>query len=208
VKINKKAAGAAIVGITLACLGLSAFRFVGSLNQYCGVYANDNRKEVLYRLGFPPTVVGPPEKVDFGMASPVYATDTTDPKLKMPDGKKVNDFPQWTYSPSDDVSIDVAFTPTDAIESITCMTGHAGGCPNLAGVAFGDTEEDVVRKLGKHHASFMLTGVSKRMRFDDLGVEIFLTKNRVYRMSLLGQRPPVTATVFDYLWNLPRRLMP
>jgi len=50
--------------------------------------------------------------------------------------------------------------------------------------------------------------VAKRLRYDDLGVEFLLIKNRVYTLTLLGTRPPVYASVFNYVWALPRRLMP
>jgi hypothetical protein len=204
VRIKKRTVAMAVVVAGIAWVTLAALRFAGGLDHYCGVYRTDDRKEVLYRLGAPTSVIGAP--VD-GWA-PVYTPGSTDPKQAIPTGKSESDFPSWGYNPDNDTTVTVEFTDTNGVDNISCMTGHARGCPMLAGVAFDDTEEEVIRKLGRHHARYMLNGVSKRLRYDDIGVEFLLTKDRVYTLTLLGQRPPLYATLHDYILSLPGRLMP
>ncbi|WP_266158597.1 hypothetical protein [Dyella silvatica] len=197
-----------VLAVVLAWMSVVAFRFIGSLDQYCGVHRSDTRQEVLYRLGSPPSVVGPPEKTEFGMGSPVYTPGSQDPKRAMPDGKKIEDFPEWTYELNADATVSVYFDGQDKVEGIECLTGHAGGCPDLAGVAFNDTEEQVMHKLGTRHVRSQLLGVAKEIQFDDLGVVIYLTKDRVYMMKLLGARPATGAVFLHYLMALPGRLIP
>ena len=207
-RVSKKVVTATVAVIAVAWVATAALRFVGGLDQYCGVYRTDDRKEVLYRLGSPQNVLGAIEKGPWGLSQRVYTPGSSDPKQAMPPGKTEADFPGWTYSPADDMTITVSFDNSNGVENISCMTGHENACPHLAGVAFGDTEEQVFHKLGRHHARYMLDGVSKTLRYDDLGVEYVLTKDRVYILTLLGTRPSLYASVVDYVLNIPRRLMP
>lgn len=207
-RARKKAVAAAVVVIAVGWLAMAALRFVGGPGQYCGVYRADNRKEVLYRLGNPQAVLGAPEKDKWGLWMRVYTPGSADPKQMMPAGKTEDDFSGWAYSPAGDTTITVSFDKSDGVESISCMTVHVNACPHLAGVAFGDTEEQVIHRLGRHHARYILDGVSKRLRYDDLGVEFLLTKDRVYTLTMLGTRPPLYASVIDYVLNIPRRLIP
>lgn len=208
VRVSTKAVAATVGAIAVGCVATAALRFVGSLDKYCSVYRTDKRKEVLYRLGSPQSVLGEPEKGPWGLWQRVYVPGSTDPKQAMPPGKSEDDFSAWAYTPADDVTITVSFDKSNRVESISCMTGHENACPNLAGVAFGDTEEQVFHKLGRYHVRYKLDGVSKTVRYDDLGVEYVLTKDRVYTLTLLATPPSLVRSVLAYVLNIPRRLTP
>lgn len=198
-----------IVVIAVGWMAFSALRFANSLDRYAGVYRTDDRREVLYRLGHPAGVLGKPEVLQ-GMCcfQMNYVPGSSDPKNAMPDGKTESDFPGWTYEPASDTTVTVNFDPQDHVESVECLTGQPNGCLSLAGIYFDDTEEEVIRKLGRRHARYKLEGMSKTIRYDDLGVEFTLMKDRVYMMSLLANHAPQYEVIFDYVWNTPRRWWP
>lgn len=196
----------AIVVIAIGWLIFSGLRFASSLDRYAGVYRTDDRNEVLYRLGHPTGVLGPPEALQGACCFRMnYTPGSTDPKDAMPSGKSESDFLGWTYEPAQDTTVTVNFDSKNHVESIACMTGNKVGCSNLAGVYFDDTEEQVIRKLGRRHARYNLEGVVKTIRYDDLGIEFALTKNRVYMMTLLAKHAPLYEVVLDYAWNTPRQ---
>jgi hypothetical protein len=205
-RANIKIIAAAISLTVLACLLVGFVRFMKQLDSYYHVRLGDDREEVLYRLGSPPFVLGEPEKGDWGYWQKVFYTDNSDPKNAMPADKSINDFYSWSYRPDSSVigtgSITVMFAKVEKqVRSISCMDDEfrpAGVCPDLVGVAIGDSEEDVQRKLGEP-MRFKRDGVSKTLRYDDIGVEFLLTKGKVYQLRKVQPNGPVGQIALRYL---------
>ena len=66
--------------------------------------------------------------------------------------------------------------------SIYCSSrkdGPSSNCNPIMGVTVGASETDVLKALGKptHHE---ITGIYKSMKYQPLGLQLMLTKGRVY----------------------------
>lgn len=199
---------AAVCVLIPAALLLAFQKFNAGLNEYCNVRVTDDKKEVLYRLGYPPFVLGEPERIagSDGFWQPVFDTDAgVEPKAAMPAGKRINDFDGWGYHLGPAASINLEFDHrTGKVKSISCtdfgkMPPYA--CTPLSGIAVGDTEEHVQDKLGKP-TRHKLDGVSKTIRYDDLGVEFILAKGKVYMLTILSERAGALAILSRYLRTL------
>jgi hypothetical protein len=196
-------------------IGLSGFyEFAKELQKYCGVRTNYDRNEVLYRLGFPATVLDDSQKNSKYPGRRSYETNrkaaVEDPDRVMPAGKTVSDYLEWSYllknlSNNSTANVYVDFDPaTKQIENIDCVdftdTQHL--CPPLAGIAVGDSEDRVRDRLGTPDR-YELDGVTKTMSYDSIGVEFKLTKGTVYYLRLSGNRQRNQGRMFDaYLRGL------
>jgi hypothetical protein len=155
-RLNRKAVALG-VGLLLFSLGAVIFQntaqFMSGLRSYSDVRLTDAKADVLYRLGYPPFVLGESEKVpDMGEGywQQIYNTDAkVDPKNAMPEGKKIQDFDEWSYPIGDQshgtASTNVTFDhATNKVTSVSCINTAdipLQPCPSLAGINFGDTEE-------------------------------------------------------------------
>ncbi len=183
-----------VVGGALVSFGLGFRQFYKDLEKYCGIRTSDDRNEVLYRLGYPPTVLDDSQKNFKYPGRRSYDTNrkavTEDPDRVMPAGKTVSDYYEWSYllknAANSSANVYVDFDrATKAIENIDCVdfsdVQHL--CPALAGILVGDSEERVRDKLGKPDR-YELDGVTKTMSYDGVGVEFKLTKGSVYYLRL------------------------
>ena len=170
--------------------------FEAGLTRYRDITIGASRKEVLYRLGYPESVLGPSVVVSDSEAKakgtwpgswqPVYYTDPKhEPNESMPDGKVIDDFDEWVYGdgPQD---FTVGFS-ADRVRSLTCMDDSPSrastNCNAVAGVSIGDSEERVRQLLGKP-TRYKYDGVTKTISYDDIGLEFVLTKGRVYMITV------------------------
>jgi hypothetical protein len=215
-RLNRKAVA---LGICLLILGLGVVilnnttQFVRSLRSYSDVHLTDAKADVLYRLGYPPWVLGDSEKapdIGEGYWQPIYNTDAkAEPKNAMPEGKKIQDFDGWSYPLGDQshgtASTSVTFDhATNKVTSVSCMNTAdvpLQSCPPLAGIKFGDTEESVLERYGKPYR-FQLDGVTKKIRFDDLGIELALVRGKVYMLTLHSENEDQFAVIKRYLRSL------
>lgn len=178
---------ALVVGMAVVCLRFASYR-----DGYCGIQLSNSKAEVMYRLGYPPYVLGQaqPEKTWGGYASPVYTTDRAkDPKNAMPNGTKPTDFDQWSYTSVPAIGhsgrLDVSFQqPNGQVEQIACLGDSPKSCPSLAGISIGTTEEELRQSLGEPDKQ-KLDGVAKTMVYEKLGLAFYLTKEKVYNIALL-----------------------
>jgi hypothetical protein len=194
-----------IGALSLAVLGALAsgwfefHKFGKELEKYCGIRASYDRSEVLYRLGFPATVLDDSQKNSKYPGRRGYETNrkavVDDPDKMMPAGKTVSDYLEWSYllknlNNNSTANVYVDFDPaTKQIENIDCVdfTDMQHLCPPLAGISVGDSEDRVRDKLGKPDR-YELDGVTKTMSYDSIGVEFKLTKGTVYYLRLFGNR--------------------
>lgn len=201
---------AAVLSLLIwAGLKVSAYReFTRDLTTYQSVGLGHSMDQIKYALGYPPFVLGPLTQDDKweGSFQSVYQTDGKDPKNAMPEGKKVEDFLDWQYQETDH-RIDLTFAAeTKQISEIGCyvnssVTGDTPQhCPPLFGIDSNSSEDDVLAALGPPDVE-KFTGPSKSLRYDELGLEVTLSKRRVY---MLTKTYPIGSSIG---WFLSHRLL-
>jgi hypothetical protein len=203
----------AIVVLLLAVIAPIGYKFrdfYRDLKKYGGVEVADTKADVLYRLGYPVAVVGTaPKLADGSGGTPVvYVTiKDADPKDSLPPGKRIEDFDEWTYPVGKDIPLDttmhVEFDPASSkVDSVYCIDLREGNayrlCPSLAGVHDGDSEEQVKDKLGKF-TRFRHDGLLKTIRYDDLGIEFVLRRERVYILRDYRVKESVVSMLWRYV---------
>jgi hypothetical protein len=195
----------ALVAVVVAIVTSAAVLYVRyrafeeGLTRYRDITIGASRKEVLYRLGYPESVLGPLVVVSDSEAKakgtwsggwqPVYYTDPKhDPKNSMPDGKVIDDFDEWVYGGDGPQDFTVGFS-AGKVRSLTCMddspSSTSTNCNAVAGVSISDSEERVRQLLGKP-TRYKYDGVAKTISYDDIGLEFVLTKGRVYMITVMG----------------------
>jgi hypothetical protein len=147
--------------------------------EYAGIRIGMTPDEVMYIKGFPPTVFGEPrDDGDWKGFQP--AIETKD----LEKGKRVQDYRDWSYGPPNS-RIDIKFNEAkDAVIAVQCYSGdRLGSCPSIAGVTDGDSEKEVIRRLGNPDTS-RIEGVTKTMAYRNLGITLKLEKERVYLLAV------------------------
>jgi len=202
--------------LTLVIAGITAYRLVDGYITFkrnlAGMYRinlNDSRAEVMYRLGSPPSVLGPLEdivvdgKVE-GTSRRVFLVDGNHNDINtVPRDRTVNDYQAWVYV-SDGTSSDLTleFDKAGRVEEMTC-TAHGPSslaCGPLPHVWNGDDEGKVL-KLGKPSA-MTVDGVTKTIEYADLGVRYYLTKGQAYSFTLMRPKGGSGATLKRYVSTL------
>ena len=103
-------------------------------------------------------------------------------------GKRVQDYRDWVVYEDNLYRLDVTFDEKAALVAISCFSkARLGSCPSIAGVTDGDSEQEVIRKLGAPGTS-RIQGVTKRITYPDLGIVIRLEKERVYTLGIKDPR--------------------
>jgi len=163
-------AAASVVAVT--GWGLASYRdFSKSLIQYHGIAIGAAREEVLYRLGLP-TVVSDGQRLY------IVDEESGGPNA-IPPSKSIGNYSEWSYESSDKPTLRFTFDSGSAVLSVTCFESQKKfQCEPLARVRVSDSEESIVRRLGRPN-KMLYDGLFKEMRFDDLGVKFSLMKGRV-----------------------------
>lgn len=147
-----------------------------------GFRLGETQSEVMYKLGYPPNVIGAEPLGDWP-GYPVYDTSRNDPKNAMPAGTSIEDYLEWSY-PQGERRIDLRFSAqSQRLESVTCYSASFQNCPTLYGVRLGQSDTEVVEALGSPSRS-SITGVAKILEYPALGLTLTLAKGRVYMMKL------------------------
>jgi hypothetical protein len=181
-----------LVLVAACALLLIEFRTVRTeLLGYCRIKLNDDRREVTYRLGGVPMVLGGAAGDGLTHLPPIYYADAAvDSNNPIPAGKSVDDFADWEYLVDADAPKGpyflVHFAQDQRVATVRCTDltfGAPNTCAPIGGVSIGESEEDMVATLGAPSRS-TIDGVAKKVEYLDLGVEIYLTQGRVYSLAL------------------------
>jgi hypothetical protein len=107
---------------------------------------------------------------------------------ELEEGKRVQDYREWSYETSE-IRIDITFNEArDAAIAVQCYSNdRAGRCPSITGVRDGDSEKEVIRKLGNPDTCH-IGGVTKNMDYRNLGIRLTLTKEGVYMLMVLDRK--------------------
>lgn len=156
--------------------------FSRDLRGYMGLYIGSTKDETLYTLGIPTTVLDPPEFDASwgGKISRSYQVDGNDSINKIPAGKNYRDYLSWAFDGSNGTRIDIDFdTQSMLISSIGCYSNLKTECPKIFGISTGISEDKVLEILGKP-TDEILDGVTKKLEYDDIGLDVLLSKKISY----------------------------
>ena len=156
------------------------------LLKYESISIGDTKAEVKYALGVPKYVLGPTENDkkfgDYQRLFEVSGEGTNALKV----GDSFENYQAWVFSKpgAGDPSVTVNFDNAGKATSISCLSIEiTGSCAKVFGIGIGDSEDDVMVKLGK--ADYQkYNGVSKQLLFQKLNLILTLTKRRVYAIKV------------------------
>jgi hypothetical protein len=153
---------------------------LGRQNEYAGLRLGMTRDEVRYIKGFPANVVTDDKDGPWQAFGEIKA-------LELPKGKTVNDYPLWSYDGYKQY-YHVGFGRGSTVLSIACYSEDKSlRCPAIGDVQDGTSEAEMLRKLGPPIKS-TITGVTKSVEYNDIGVALKLEKETVYYL-LVGKTP-------------------
>ena len=196
----------AIVGVVLLVNDYREFKH--ELTVFRGVKLADTRGDVEYRLGAPKAVLGPvieagPPDDGWGPARRVYTVNGPEgDQNAMPEGKSTSDYDAWVYSDDNSTDESFYFDAAGKVKEVSCVTfgTHMSACGPVARIWSLDPEAKVLR-LG--NPSFVkLDHGTKTIRFDDIGLEVWLTKAKVYSIRVMRPKGGEGAILSRYLHTL------
>jgi hypothetical protein len=196
------------VALSIA-LTVTAIWLTGEWNSYKNppsvygkILLGDSREVVRYKLGDPPEVDDAVVKAQAQNAlgtSRVHAN----PSNALPADKTVNQFNTWRYpGRGDDAHYDVYFEATTGRAiALACFdffhpTTHY--CPSLFGIAIDDSESEVIDVFGEPTRQSISEGV-KILEYDDRGIAVRLSKERVYALQLSHRKNSASPSVAAFL---------
>jgi hypothetical protein len=146
--------------------------------EYAGIRLGVGPDEVLYIKGYPEEVLG--EMI--GGEWPGFKLVIVTKDLEK--GKDVHDYQDWIYEGSlNRIEVTLNAEKT-AVAVINCYSNDSQRrCPSILGVTDGDSEQEVIRKLGAPGTS-QITGVTKFISYPNAGIHLWLTKERVYLLGI------------------------
>lgn len=195
-----------VVGVVMLVNGYREFK--RELTAFRGVRLTETRADVEYRLGVPKAVLGPvveagPPGDGWGQGRRVYTVNgPKSDQNAMPDGKSTSDYDAWVYSDDDSTDESFYFDRAGRVKEVSCVTFGTNmfACGPVAGIWSLDPEEKVLR-LGK--PSFVkLDNGTKTIRYDDIGLEVWLTKAKVYAIRVMRSKGGEGAILIRYLHTL------
>ena len=154
---------------------------LGRQTEYAGLRLGMTRDEVKYIKGFPANVVTDDKEGPWQSFGVIKSSE-------LPKGKTVNDYPLWSYEGGYKQSYHVGFGRGSTVLSIACYSEDKSyRCPAIGDVKDGTSEAEMLRKLGTPIKS-TITGVTKSVEYNDIGVGFKLEKETVYYL-LVGKTP-------------------
>src|SRR5262249_9332926 len=128
----------------------------------------------------PPVVYGEPDKEGKWKGF----QEIIETKNLEKEGKRIEDYTDWSYTVTGG-RIDLTFSPTSKeLMAIACYSDdRLRRCPVIAGKTDGNTEQEVIRRLGKPDIA-RTDGVMKYLNYKNIGVNFWLTKEQVYMLGI------------------------
>lgn len=167
--------------------------------SYYGLVVGSTKAEVGYKLGYPTKVMTPfrddPDQPGWKISDDLEVNKSGNIDKNNPSpGRALEQFDKWRYVNGNDW-VDVEFDASNKkLLSVSCLgstDGPRSGCQQLAGVAIGTSEADLLEKLGKPMKE-EITAVFKSMDYSNIGLRFMLDKQGVYLMSLSAPAVPTT----------------
>ena len=191
-----------LIALLIVSIQVSNYRsFARSAEVYGNVSLGQSQQEVQYRLGDPDIVLQVAGKAKNGEFTDPYVVKPTtaeDEGWKMPAGRTIYSFDHWTYGLRTSLSsTDIEFKNGKVSSAACFVDGTNGSCLSLYDVRVGDTEEQLVTRLGQPTKTSLSDEV-KTITYSDLGAEFFLKRAQVYGLKVTGKPKSFMALVRRY----------
>jgi hypothetical protein len=170
---------------------------------YGKIRLGDSREEVRYKLGDPPEVDDDVQSA-LGPNPQVHVNSIND----LPANRIADQFNTWRYpGRGDDAHYDVYFDATTGrATTLACfdvIRPTTYYCPRLFEIAIDDSESEVIDVFGEATRKSINEGV-KILEYDDKGIVVRLSKERVYSLQLSRPKKPASPSVRAFLYWLMR----
>jgi hypothetical protein len=178
-------AGLVVAGILLWA-GVLAYEWWSErpykLTEYEGVKLGASQSEVQYAKGAPSSVLLVEGKGEPGKPW-TYDWSVVD-VAKLEKGKSVEDYLMWSYAIGRDKRLDISFDQKEKkVSSISCYSDSYLECEKIFGIHDGSSEKELLGKLGVPEKE-EITQATKRMDFEKFNVRFYLSKLKVYMITV------------------------
>ena len=145
--------------------------------RYADIALKDSMDDVLSAKGYPAFVLFDDPSDPFSKS--FVATD------ELPSDKKITDYVYWSYDAGPSGRIDVDFSQDSrSVVRIFCYGPEFDSCPELLGFSGGESEEDVIRRLGKPERIESTQGTGRIFSYPQWDAALFLKKRRVHGLQV------------------------
>ena len=180
-----------LLGLLFLGLTVYAYRNVTNLpkaiRSYEGLTLGMPMSEVKYVMGYPDSVLFPPEDLSEGKGKPIMTSKVAADSDIASQSNGVDDFLQWTYL-TGTKELSLRFNEkTKKLISIGCKNhltplSRSDVC-QVNNVQLLDSEDKIISELGTP-TNQSINGVTKSIYYKDLNMTIYLTKRIAYYISV------------------------
>lgn len=184
-KLAVRIAGGAVAAIGMVLFGVLWAAYDWSINSYLGATLADDQRSILYANGYP-TAVRLDERspwIRTNLSADGVVLGSTKPIVA---GRDLFAYSQWSYALPQNAESQYSFLQgSGRVTRIACLQLQAapGSCPPMLGITVGDLDEVAYFKIGLPQRE-QISGMSKHLYYDKIGVQITMSQRRVYRIDL------------------------
>lgn len=177
---------AAVLAALFVAFVLGGFLFYDNPRmetEYADLRIGMTMDEVKYVKGYPPYVVehSKTERPTWWESDPIVM-----PTNHLKEGQKVEDYRRWMFEiDNHGTRVDVDFDQAKMLAGISCYSQGIMRCPSLIGGYDGMNEKDTIKLLGNPSYE-KIDGVTKSIYYKRSGVWFYLTKMKIYLLSVGG----------------------
>jgi len=161
-----------------------------TVSSYADISLGMKRAEVAYRKGTPKGVSRPPtpeEVKECQSSNPRFNVFCADWLYQPADSVTINDFPEWMWNLGN-ASFSVRFDSQGKVEQIRCYDAGSEAsseCPRIFSLGIGTKESDILIRLGTpSYETIDPDSYVKTLSFDRLNLSFFLTRGKVYMVTV------------------------
>lgn len=175
----------AVVALGLLVTYVLWSSYDGGINSYLDIGLYDDQNSVLYAVGYPAAVRVDKQSpwVSTGLSSEAGVVPGS--TIPVVEGKPLFAYREWAYGLPLEAQGQFSFGPDGQVTRVACfqLQAQAGACPPMLEVSVGDYESAPYDKLGDPDRE-QISGMSKLLYYDRIGVQYSLAQRRVYRIDL------------------------
>ena len=183
-KLAVRIAGGAVAAIGLMVFGVLWAAYDWGINSYLGATLADDQRSILYANGYPTAVRLDAESpwIRTNLSADGVVLGSTKPIVA---DRDLFAYSQWSYTLPQNAESQYSFLPgLGRVTGIACLQLQAapGSCPPMLGITVGDLDDTIYLKVGLPQREH-ISGMSKHLYYDKIGVQITMSQRRVYRID-------------------------
>jgi hypothetical protein len=183
-KLAVRIAGGAVAAIGLMVFGVLWAAYDWGINSYLGATLADDQRSILYANGYPTAVRLDAESpwIRTNLSADGVVLGSTKPIVA---DRDLFAYSQWSYTLPQNAESQYSFLPgSGRVTGIACLQLQAapGSCPPMLGITVGDLDDTIYLKVGLPQREH-ISGMSKHLYYDKIGVQITMSQRRVYRID-------------------------